>query len=48
MRPGLRPGPHWRRLQSSQTHITGFQGADSRDGRGEKGMVREGRRKREG
>jgi len=38
MRPGLRPGPHWGKLQSSPDPLAGFQGAASRHGReGEKG-----------
>jgi len=45
MQPWLRPGPHWGAYRALRP-LASFQGAASRQGRGENGRGREGRRKR--
>jgi len=43
IQPGFRPGHHWKSLQSSHADpLAGFQGADSRQGRGGNGRGKEG------
>jgi len=47
MRPVLRPGPTLGKLQSSPDSLAGFQGAASRQGRGN-GEEKEEKEKKEG